>query len=532
MNVIVKKSKLRIIAAVCMVLVCAIVAGCAATGPTTNEQLTTKPTESEQLQVRNYIALKSVSDKLAIVYNDVLILTEYGYHRDLTITCSMDGTAAVCLTNEGALLYIHDGTVEKIADHPVSYNLSASGDVLAFQIDTYTVPEATMEPGLYLYQKQTGQSLQAVSDEEGYVRSYTLSPDGKTLAYVTTASFWQETDGQLFICQDGISTLRMQFNSSPALEVNRVYDLISINNSADVIYMYGVGRVFSVNMEGAVTKLGKTESQPDDRGWSSFFFYNNADHSQLLFVNSYGTYLSTRGQKAAYISKDKMHPAERAYSHFRHDARYKHMSDEEAICVTCDFEDLSQQTMRNHNTFWYRDAQRFWHPNETGEFVQVAAFELSENGYQLDPSGAYVYYLDNERALYVLDLENGGQCTKLADKVRTYCVSNDCSTVYYWSDGLYACSGTEASQAQKVPLELSGISFYFSENKELFVETARGNGAIDLYSISEDGKAKVVLENVILFTQEDCGMIYVRTKDGHYIVRAGELIQLQVKTME
>ena len=529
-----KKLKFGIILALCVVLM----TGCTAAGPTTNEQLTTEPTESEQLttepteseqlQVRNYIALKSVADKLAIVYNDVLILTEYGYHRDLAITCSMDGTAAVCRTNEGALLYIHDGTVEKIADHPVSYSLSVSGDVLAFQIDTHTVPEATMEPGLYLYQKQTGQSLQAVSEEDGYVRSYTLSPDGKTLAYVTPASYWGGSDGRLFICRDGISTLCMQFSSNSALEVNRIYDLISINDSADVIYMYGgANLVFSVNMEGAVTNLGKTELQHDDRGWSSYFFYNNADHSQLLFVNSYGTYLSTQGQKAAYISKDKMHPAERAYSHFRHDARYKYMSDEEAICVTCDFEDLSQQTMRNHNTLWYRDAQRFWYPNETGEFVQVAAFELSENGYQLDPSGAYVYYLDNEQALYVLDLENGGQCTKLADKVSTYCVSNDCSTVYYWSDGLYACSGTEASQAQKVPFELSGISFYFSENKELFVKTAID----DLYSISEDGKAKVVLENVILFTQEDCGMIYVRTKDGHYIVRAGELIQLQVKTM-
>ena len=516
----------------CCCLVCCIFAGCVEAGPTTDDQLATEPIESEQFQIRNYIALKPVDDKLAIVYNDVLILTQYGYDRNLAITCSMDGSSAVCLTEEGALLYIHDGTAEKIADHPVSYSLSVSGDVVAFRIDTHTVPEATMEPGLYLYQKQTGQSLQAVSDEDGYVRSYTLSPNGKTLAYVTTASFWEGSDGRLFICRDGISTLRMQFQSEPALEVNQIYDLISINDSADVIYMYGAGCVFSVNTEGAVTNLGKTGSQPNDRGGSSFFFYNNADHSQLLFVNSDGTYLSAQGQKAAYISKDKMHPAERAYSHFRHDARYKDLFDEEAFCVTCDFDDLSRQTMRNHNTMWYRDAQRFWHPNEEGEFVQVAAFELSGFGYQLDPSGAYVYYMDHEQALYVLDLKNGGVSTKLANWVSAYCVSNDCSTVYYRSDGLYSCSGTEASQAQKAPFEWFVIEFYFSENKELFVNAVSGDGACNLYSISEEGEAKVVLENVILVTQDDCGMIYVTTKDSYYVVRAGELIQLQAITME
>ena len=76
------------------------------------------------------------------------------------------------------------------------------------------------------------------------------------------------------------------------------------------------------------------------------------------------------------------------------------------------------------------------------------------------------------------------------------------------------------------------IEFYFSENKELFVNAVSGDGACNLYSISEEGEAKVVLENVILVTQDDCGMIYVTTKDSYYVVRAGELIQLQAITME
>ena len=139
--------------------------------------------------------------------------------------------------------------------------------------------------------------------------------------------------------------------------------------------------------------------------------------------------------------------------------------------------------------------------------------------------------MDHEQALYVVDLKNGGVSTKLANWVSAYCVSNDCSTVYYRSDGLYTCSGTEASQAQKVPFELYAIDFCFSENKELFVSAARGDGTRDLYSVSKDGEAKVVLENVILVTQDDCGMIYVTTKDSYYVVRAGELIQLRVITM-
>lgn len=44
MNVIVKKSKLRIIAAICMVLVCAIVTGCVATGPNAKEEPEAKQT--------------------------------------------------------------------------------------------------------------------------------------------------------------------------------------------------------------------------------------------------------------------------------------------------------------------------------------------------------------------------------------------------------------------------------------------------------------------------------------------------------
>ena len=103
-NFIVKKPKISLIAAICMVLVCAIVAGCAAAGPANGENLatptnpttpTTQPSEPSQPEKTTKmitLLVRSVSDtegsshyeEIVPHYDDQWNLTGYTYDRGAT----------------------------------------------------------------------------------------------------------------------------------------------------------------------------------------------------------------------------------------------------------------------------------------------------------------------------------------------------------------------------------------------------------------------------------------------------------------
>lgn len=489
----------KIIAILCVVsLLAALFVGCN-TGKTPADNTESTDKNSTQ-KVLNHVGSKIIDKKLAFVSDDKLIVTQYdAYERRFTLTYSLDGTAAVCHRDHDALLYVHDGTVEELADYAESYSFSTDGNAVAFL--AYS--------SLYLYQKETGETVQVDTGTEE-VYSYALSPDGKTLAYVTA----NEKISNLFVYRDGVSTLRAEFDGSESNAYKVRYYLISINNSADIIYVCSdVSGVISVDGAGNKTDVGNSDSDS--------LFYLNADHSQLLFYRS-KTCLSDQGCEAVALMQGRaeLHPAQPAFGEFH----------ENGNVVTCHYKDLRAALMSSDTAFHYPDANGAYTVLKTG----IIGYTQYKNCLVVR-EGRYLLYVSPQLTLYQIDVENDMQPVELAQGAEKFAVSKDGRTYYYTTAGetendsyLYRCDAKTGSQ-KKVETHRV-LDMYCTEGGNLFFRVVE-DGQQNLYTLTSGGDAKLLLENVESFGQKDSGLIYVVADDDYYIVCGSGLIQLEVKTM-
>lgn len=489
-----------------------LLAGCAANGDTPGGD------GAETVAPVPYIVMLNVDDKLAFICDTNLVVTEYAYDRDLRLEYCLDGSAALCLTEEKALLYIHDDTVERIADNPYFYCMSQDGQQIAFQIETVYSGPSPLEPGLYLYQKQTGQSQLILPEEQGFVRSMVFSPNGQTLAYVTIEPRWDNGRAYLHTYRDGAHALFAEMGLDPIWGTPRLLDLISINDAMDVIYLSNGITLYSMDSDGDIGKKGTYDEIYTERGKWEPYFRLNADHSQLLYYNG-GLWLSEQGQKGVKVCGEQLDVVLPARSQCHTDP----------AAVTWPVADLKQPVFYHpeSNLLVMGGVDEFWRFDESGQLSRFAFFDTAGGIFWLDPAGAYLYFKETTGQLYMMDLQNGGEKTLLTEHARDFAVSYDCGTVYYSSmNTLLRCSGRGGSAFEEasLQLELSGIAF--SENMALFAIDSRDR---NIYQISPDGKASQVLQSAKSFRQYACGMIYITTAEDHYIVRSGELIRLEIK---
>lgn len=494
----------RVFAIMCVLF---LLAGCYAGGKK----------QEQQVQLWSYIALREHSDgKLIIVCDENMYFTNYRYSTELPVTVSLDGKTMACQTEEGDLLYIHGGKVETIAKGITSYRMSASGDAVAFELAVEREDTWEWEYSLFLYNRETGNTETILDRSADKLTSYTLSPDGKTLAYVVRELNETGDKSRLLLHTGGTSTLHTEFADAA------YYAVASVNNGAELIYFLCDSKVTvqvrSLDKAGNQTVATQVDGDllDDDR------YYANADHTQLMLYYRGGTYLTKNGEKAVQISERILEPAVPAYTRFH----------ESSNLVTCQFENLGQQLMRD----W--DEWCFWYPNANGEYVQV----LDDRGdddynkrWYLDRNGRYLFFekyiAEYTPALYVIDLQNSTEPVKLKEtdfpRVR---FSLDGSTVYYNLDGTHRFSITEPDQQED--LELGSVrEFFLSENNQLFF-SRYVNEKKSLYSLSDKNEPQLLLENIKYMDQEECGMILVVTETDYYIIRAGELIKLNVFTLE
>ena len=497
----------KIVSILCIVaLFAALFAGCN-TGKIPADEPADK--ESGKAQARTYIASKVIDKKLAFVCDDKLIVTEYNaYERKFDLIYSLDGAAAVCHREYDALLYIHDSSVEKIADMAQSCRLSTDGSVIAFSTGS----------DLYLYHAEIGETVQVCTDEDE-VYSYALSPDGKTLVYMTA----NDKISHLFVYRDGAAALRAEFDGSESNAYKVRYYLVSTNNSADIIYVCSDTRgVISVDAEGNKTKVGDVRA-------GEYPLYLNADHSQLLFYNSF-TYLSKQGQEGIQLTRGALSPVQPEFVQFPVNQSI----------ITCHFADLSAVLMSSGSDLKYPDANGEFSVLETGG-IGNSLFR----SYLLDYEGRYLFYHSQDlAALYRIDLKNGAQPTQVAQGAENFAISKDCRTLYYvttttqedgdgqvsYSSTIYQCNAKDGSQQNKVVTHRV-LDMYCTENGKLFFRAVE-DGHQNLYTLTSGGEVERILENVKTFYQEENGMIWVIVDEDHYIVYNEKLIQPEVKTMD
>lgn len=519
-NFIAKKSRISFIAAVAMVLVCAIVTGCVAAGPSGEK-------EYDDSQAKTYISIISVEEQLAVVYNDQLILTKYSLQGKLTPILSLDGEEAVCRIPGGGLLYIYDGQVETVADHIASYSLSVYGDAVAFYVDEKNAAKGSQEAGLYLYQKQTKQAQKIQGTDEGYVQSYALSPDGKTLACTVTKDQYDMSEPKLVVYREGSGVIREE-------SLEKIYCLISIDNSCQYMYVYDLRQaIYSVDPQGKMLKLGSINNPEweyaSDRYSVYGYVYCNADHTQLLIFGR-NLYLSKQGQESEQLSNGGVgRPIEPDLTTFHQDR----------MVITCDFADMSKMAMRTQRG-------GMLYPGGDGYYEIIAELSGFSSPSWLDFTGRHLYYRqgNTEDGYYVyrMDLQNLSEPVKLAESQYGYAVSHDAATLYcvtrFLDDRqegivkytylLHQVDGQDGSVQKEIEIdELQQM--FVSENNQLFFLTVN-MGQKNLYTLNEKAEAELVLENVVIFEQETTGMIYVKTEDNeHYVIRAGRLIRLEMK---
>ena len=499
-NFIVKKYKISRIAVICMVLVCAIVAGCALTGPAGNSGADT---------LRPYLAATTVDGKLAVIYEDTLLLTNYDYIGTPQLTLCMDGSQALCITSE-ALLHIYQGKVQKVADNVSQYQLSVSGDAVA-----YTVENENGVGILYHYDATTGKTYQ-LHETARDVYSFAISPDGKTVA--------STVNKLLRVYQNGSLVLETEIQS----ENFRKYQLISIDNSADVIYVYSYNRLWSFNKKGEKTSLGVLNTIYPDAIMEGDF-YSNADHTQLLYRGRDGNCLSDRGGEGVLLYSDALRVLNGRITCIRSAYSYEFVM---GNTITYNCADLSTQLMMGRDL----EAVHYFKHAGGGAYTSIAQRPTTQGGVSWqDPTGRYWYDQDGKGVVTLFDLETG-ENRQLLENVYSYVVGYDGVTVYYtdelptYGGSLYRLNAAENSKPEKLTSDFTQQMFT-SENSQLFYLVDAGE-EMHLYTINRWGKPERLLKDVQTFRQEDCGMIYVVSGQDHYIIQAGELIKLQIKSAE
>ena len=193
---------------------------------------------------------------------------------------SLDGTVAVMLVNEdnnyssdGYALYLVTDTSRLVSDGVHSYWLAASGDAVAYTKERDT-NEGTEE--LWLY---TGGNNTRISRAFSVnYRRCAISPDGKTLAFVTV-----DGDRHTGVVWDG-QTHNINRDSWP----------IAIANGARYVYY--------VRDDVLFVQRGTSGDNRERLGESVSSLHFNRDYSQVVYAADGRDYLSVRGGRGERLS--------------------------------------------------------------------------------------------------------------------------------------------------------------------------------------------------------------------------------------
>ncbi len=389
---------------------------------------------------------------------------------------SIDGSVCFFLTlKESQPLYMQ---LNLVADKEcrtiatvLSAELSVFGDSLVYH---------DIENKLCLYDIRSGKSSLILQSEQ--VKNYHISPDGKSVAYTLN-----EADGRhIYLYVDGgeIQELPNAGNEQ----------LIAISNSCEGIYLQSGSRLAVCSKEGLRTELSSQATN----------YWFNADHTQILFWDETGTYISDKGGPAKKMTSQGVQlvlPPNAAYfnritapveSFFGH-----------VYCTN-----TSNGTRTAYFLDEYTDACRI-----------LADYVASPT---LDIYGQKLYFisLGQLRSISIEDAQEYPEKNHedlqlvLANNVVEYAISAQTDTVYYRDNSnLYSCS-TKGSQKSKHICAVyssdtpsSGLpdrNLFATDGDGVFYYISEG----DLYATDNGMPGKRVFEDVTKLMDTPAGFVY------------------------
>ncbi len=398
---------------------------------------------------------------------------------------SIDGSVHAFLTKEGELAVVKDKKVTVVADEVQNFILSVNGGGIGY------IAKDGDKSVLYLYTLKNKKTT-AVTDENPY--SYDLSPDGKTIAY-----FQQDADAK--------EATLMYFNGSKRIKItSSAVKLLGLSNKGKYIYVVSKNDdneaiLYTYNTKGEREKLGAC---------STVRTVFNEDHTQILFYNRKSreedqrSYISTKGKEGVKVSSSFAIPLCPSGS----DYYSANIPGNESNSRT-----VPAANLYNKVYLCYADGQtNAWYLRKNTDKSAKLANNISNP--TLDESGKYLYYINKDGDLNVLQVKHGDSASdkakQLASDVSNYVVTSNRSKVYYVSEkSLYSCNGKTGSGKRTIASEDVSSTLVINR-KDVVYYIMDG----DVYACSNGRKgSKVVADGKYLYDAPN-GVVCVETDDA------------------
>ena len=387
------------------------------------------------------------------------------------LSTSIDGTVAAFLTDGKELYLVQDRRLTKLADHVLHFELSASGQGVAF------AQKYTKQTSLTLYdlEEETRREITTLLMR----LDFSLSPDGKSLAYYT-----QIEDQEILMC----------YQNEEATEISSENaDLVGLSNDAKHIYAVcttksGPPILYSFNLKGRGTKLGSV---------TSISFKFNHDHREIMFYDDGKTLISTDGHPAVTASSFPLYLVTSPNS--------QSTSDGNAIT-------LPVTTLFDHvYTCSDGEATSAWLIGEDPEDSEKLVSRVS--GCTLDASGEYLYFIHDQSQLCVMDVSDGlSKIYMLAENADTYAVTSNRNKVYYIDNGnLYCTNGKTGGNPRLIVSNISSFNLVMSASDTLYYLSDQ-----NVYRCTNGKTIDCVAENIRSIYNSSNNVVYIIGEDEIY----------------
>ncbi len=453
--------------------------------------------------ITNNIEFYGTEDGSIVLINDN---TPIKFDEDIiSMEKNFDASKAVVLVDNGSdgytgsLWYVSANDKFKIADDVASYVMSDSGDGIAYCVKNDD-ENYTGNLNLYVVSKK---EVQLISKNVFYEFSMSISPDGKTVAYVE-GNYYEDDEFTGYIKKTGADAEKLGANKR----------CIAVSDNA--IYAYYVK--YSGSGEELYVKNGENDIKlaiyPD-----SILF--NADYSQVIVSYDNKAYISLNGKDKQKIANASVWGV---LLHDRQSINYNSFN--EYLTNVYNIKDFAGVSLISNN-------DDVLYINKDYETTKVISSTYSGN-YQMAANGKTIFYLDRSDKLCKMDVSRpDAEKIIIAEDVYSFLPTDDGNTVYYINsyDELWAAVGT--SKPVKISDDVYGglviqqgsnrvffLTDYSSYSGTLYYSDNGGKrvkvqGADDVYSMHSGGKY------IYYFSEYDSDSstcdVYINSGDGKSI---------------
>jgi len=223
----------------------------------------------------------------------------FEYDSAKSIHFSADRSAAALTVEDGdefPLYAIRNGTVTLVCENAGQFQISMHGDTIAYFTDADSEDETA---SLYLYDIRKNESTlieKNVPYFDSEDMSGTMSPDGRTIAYVSQLDY-----------EKGTVLMKISTDGAAPEQLGRNEVAFAVSNHADYLYLGTFDDLDEGDWTLYVRHNDKETTLLEDQDSSDFgTFWFNADLTQVLLSLDGKTYFSNRGGEPERLFTDSV----------------------------------------------------------------------------------------------------------------------------------------------------------------------------------------------------------------------------------